>query len=86
MVQMWVMFDFKTTQADEYGRRYLSDKAHHEYDCKDERSRTLYFTLHSRNMERGNVAYLGDGIRNNWTPVFSDSISERNWKIACGKQ
>ena len=86
MVQMWVMFDFKTVQVDEYGRQYLSDKAQHQYDCKDERSRTLYFTLHSGNMGHGNVVYLGDGIRNNWIPISSDSISEGNWKIACGKQ
>jgi len=85
MVKMWVMFDFKTTQ-EQAGRRYLSQKEESEYDCKDARYRTIYFSWHSGNMGSGNTVYSDNRIPENWRPVAPVSVVEDNWKAACGKQ
>ena len=86
IVKMWHMADYKIVQVSSYGNRFLALKAQWEYDCKDERIRTLYFTLHSGNMGNGNTVYSDDGTPPNWAPVSPDSNSENLWKIACGKQ
>jgi len=55
-VQMLDLLDFKTAQVTE-GYRYMSSKTLSEYDCKEERTRILYFTLHSENMGRGEAVF-----------------------------
>ena len=82
--KMWHLMDFKTSKELQ-GDPYLSSKSQSEYDCKDERERTLYFTQHSGQMSDGNVVYSSSGTPSNWTPVSPGSIGESLWKVACGK-
>lgn len=86
-VKMWDLLDFKSTQDIGRGRyRYLSSKSQDEYDCKDERTRQLYFTMHSGQMGGGEVVFTSDGTPTNWTPVAPGSIFETLWELACGKK
>lgn len=86
MVMMWSLYDFKTTQVGASGERFLSLKTQHEFDCKDERNRMLYFTQHSGQMGDGKVVYTYNGEPpDKWTPVAPGSIAETLWKLACGK-
>jgi hypothetical protein len=54
IVKMWSLFDFVAIQDDGSGP-FLSSKDQSEYDCKEERSRTLYFTNHSGPMGTGKI-------------------------------
>ena len=84
MVRMWDMFDLKT--ARELDKKpYLSMKREVEYDCKEERSRLLFFSGHSKNMADGEVVYSSSDPHD-WEPISSSSGNETLWKFACGKR
>lgn len=83
MVKMWSLLDFKTVQG--VGQiPHLSEKAQEEYDCDEERYRTVYFSDHAENMGAGKVPYIHSDP-DMWRPISPRSISETLWKIACGK-
>jgi len=84
LVKMWILFDFRTTQT-VLGTSYLSDKALDEYDCAEERRRTLAFTNFSGNMGSGRVVHR-DTDEEKWEPVDPESIGLILWKLACGKK
>jgi len=84
LVKMWVLSDLKTVQTDA-GDSYLSSKAQQEYDCKEEKSRTLAFTWLSGQMGNGKVVYANSDPRK-WSPIQPGSVRETQWKIACGKK
>ncbi len=83
-VKMWSLIDFNSVQEDA-GDKFLSSKSQNEYDCKEERIRTLYFSWHSENMGGGDVVYIDRKPDKNWDPVMPESTGENLWKIACGK-
>jgi hypothetical protein len=60
-------------------------KAHVEYDCKEERLRTIYYSDHSGNMARGKSVYSDDDPTK-WSPVPRATVQEDLWEIACGKR
>jgi len=82
----WVLFDYKTVQeSPRSGRRYLSEKAQHEIECRSERDRTIFFTWHAEHMGNGVVVYTGNRPIN-WEPTSSpDSIGNAFWKFVCGR-
>jgi len=41
LAKMWDLLDFKAVQARPYGTPYRSQKTQQEYDCKEERARTI---------------------------------------------
>ena len=86
MVKMWGIYDYKIPQVMSDDKRYLSQRTHNEYDCKDERIRTLYVLRHAGNMGKGSPVYSSDGIPGNWTPAASGTVQKGLLKIACGKQ
>ena len=84
LVQMWEMWDFKTTQVIA-GARVLSVKNHYEYDCKGARRRMLSTAGFSGHM--GNGAVVGSGNRPDpWVPVGSGNYTGELWQVACGKK
>ena len=85
LVKMWDLADFKTVETVP-GYFHLSSKAQSEYDCKEEKSRTLAFTWFSAQMGSGNVVYNTSETSMKWEPIALGSIGETLWKIACGKQ
>jgi len=83
MVKMSDLLDFKTTQVTQ-GYRYMSSLTTSEYDCKETRSRILYFSWHSEQMGEGQIVHM-DLDPGGWGPVPPRSGVERLWKLACGK-
>lgn len=84
-VRMWNLVDYKTARISSNGTRYRSMKAHVEYDCKDERLRTIYYSDHSGNMAGGKSVYSDDDPTK-WSPVPRATVQEDLWEIACGKR
>jgi hypothetical protein len=81
-VSMWILLDRKTA-AVSHGKAYLSEKTQEEFDCKEERNRTLYATRHSGNMGADDVVFK-DGDPGKWMPIPPGSVIEVLWKVACG--
>ncbi len=81
--KMWGLFDYKSAEA--IGKRqYLSIKTQNEYDCKDERLRSIYTTMNAANLGGGEIVYVSDGVPSNWRPIVPGSVGETLWQIACG--
>ena len=83
----WVMFDYKAVQeSPRSGRRYLSEKAQHETECRSERDRAIFFTWHAEQMGNGVVVYTGSKPTN-WEPTNSPgSLGNAFWKFVCTNQ
>jgi hypothetical protein len=81
MVKLWGLNDNKSADTLE-GKRYMSYRWHNEYNCADQRSRSLYHSAHAGSMGRGEVIFLGAGDHQ-WTPVAPGSVGARILKIAC---
>lgn len=81
---VWVLFDYKTVQeSPRSGRRYLSEKAQRELDCKLEKDRVLFFTWHADQMGNGVVVYTGRKPTD-WEPTSSPgSYGNAFWRFAC---
>ena len=61
--------DFKIVQASDKGEPFLSQKMQSEYDCKEKRTRLLYFAWCSGNMGGGEMVVSGSGP-SEWEPVL----------------
>lgn len=84
MVKMWHLIDYTEARGIAGLKPYLSAKAQDEYDCKQERTRTLSISLHSGNMGEDEV--LGTSTDpGKWRPVSPDTLVETLWEFACGK-
>ncbi len=81
-VKMWELQDYLTART---GENYLSVKIQNEYDCKNERTRLLFLSLHSAHMGGGDIVEMNNSP-GEWMPVPPASIIEALWKIACGKK
>src|ERR1700694_761304 len=57
IVKMWDLRDFKTVQARPYGMPYLSQKMRREYDCTEQRARTIELLHYSENMGQGDITH-----------------------------
>jgi hypothetical protein len=84
-VKLWVLFDLKTAVASAGIGPFMSSKAQYEYDCKEERMRGLYYTIHAESMAGGEVVGKTYGPTD-WLPAARDSVNETLWKMACGKR
>jgi hypothetical protein len=84
VVKWWELMDHKTVQTGA-GESFLSVMAQNEYDCAEERHRTLAVTYFSGNMGSGNVVY-SDSDEQSWEPVQPQSVGQTMWELACAKQ
>lgn len=84
LVKMWSLVDYKTVKT-VVGQSNLSYKAQEEYDCKEEKSRTLAITWFTGQMGRGTVNHT-DNRTGEWSPIAPESNGEVMWKITCGKK
>lgn len=83
LVKMWLLYDYKTAQIDKHQVPYMSKRIQQQYDCQEERARTLTQTLFDGNMASGNVVSL-DSTETRWRPVAPDTIGKYLWRLACG--
>ena len=84
IVKWWELWDLKTMDTRE-GFSYLSAKKQVEYDCVEERSRTLAITYFSGHMGRGE-AVENSSNGDKWSPVVPESIGQTLWNAACLKK
>ena len=84
MVKMWDLFDYKTAQTTETGKRFVSSKRHIEYDCKQMRARPFAVSSHTESMGQGQLVEARD-LSPKWNAVATGSADELLWKFACGK-
>jgi len=84
LVKMWVLTDFTTAVTVE-GSGILSVKTQEEYDCQEERKRTLASTFFSGHMGSRTVNY-SNVDEGKWAPVAPDSVTQGLWKLACAKK
>jgi hypothetical protein len=84
LAKMWQLYDYKTVQT-VAGDSLLSMKRFNEYDCTEERTRTLGYTWFSGNMGSGAVVYSTTEVQQ-WEPVVPRTINRTLWKVACNKK
>ncbi|OGS96966.1 MAG: hypothetical protein A3H31_10940 [Gallionellales bacterium RIFCSPLOWO2_02_FULL_57_47] len=85
-VKMWHLIDLKTAESKIRGvSPFMSSRAQHEYDCKEEQSRVLFVSFHSKNMAEGITVSRNSYPESNWSPVPPGTTTEALWKIACEK-
>jgi hypothetical protein len=80
-VKMWSLSNLKNPQL-LGGKPYLSSKEQVEYDCGEERARSLATSFHSDHMGEGSLVY-SDSVPGKWEPVFPDSLGEALYSVAC---
>ena len=92
LVKMWDLKDNKTVEKSaaagggfSFSSLPPSEKAQQEYDCKEEKSRTLAFTWFGGQMGSGKVVFT-DSDPGKWRPIEPGTIGATVWKIACGKK
>ncbi|MBE0626938.1 MAG: hypothetical protein IH606_19225 [Burkholderiales bacterium] len=82
--RMWHLIDYTRAKEIAGMKPYRSTKIHDEYDCANDRKRTLSISLHSANMGEGGV--LGTVTApGEWRQVLPDTLVETLRAFACGK-
>ena len=79
MRRVWVLQDLR--KPDKVGGE-MSVRARMEYDCKNERIRTLGLSTHSEPMTGGTVLELG-GEKQNWRAIAPETVTETIFNIVC---
>lgn len=81
VVTMSVLHDYQTPEQLSSGS-FLSFTAQQQYDCGEQRSRTLRAVVFTEHMGHGTVLYSGTGD-DTWQPVTPMSINHALWQAAC---
>jgi len=82
IVKMWYLVDFRNVQVDSNTKQFLSSKDLSEYDCQQERARTVYYNNYSEKMGGGKITFtLKDPLQ--WRPATSGTVASALLKIAC---
>jgi hypothetical protein len=84
LVTMWILYDFRSMRT-AAGKSYLSAKTQTEYDCTQKRHRTLVDMGFSSIMGLGAVVY-NESFQREWASITPESLGQKLWKFACGKQ
>ena len=84
-VKMWVMKDSKTT-AKFNGVKFRSILGLSEYNCANEKLRTIQLTAYSGSMGKGQPVWVEDGGSNGWEVIAPGTSGNVMWKIACGEK
>lgn len=81
-VKMWDLRDYKEIVDLKNLESYWSIKNQTEYDCKQEKYRSLHFSLYGGKMGSEQVIYASNSIED-WSPIPPKSLVESSWKAAC---
>lgn len=80
MRRVWEIQDLRKPDKVSGG---MSRRMRFEYDCKNERSRFLALSTHSKPMAGGTVLILGDEENQNWRATAPGSISGTMLNLVC---
>lgn len=84
MAKMWELIDLREAEL-VLGKAYLSIRSQQEYDCSDERVRTITSTSFSGHMADGKTIFY-DPTEGPFRPVEPGrAVNRVLWKYACGK-
>jgi len=83
-VEMWELYDYKK-RGTTGGISFLSFKKLNEYNCGEERIRTLAVMYHSGNIGNGMVVST-NSEKGKWKRAPAGSVGEALWKFACGNK
>ncbi|MGZ8983615.1 MAG: surface-adhesin E family protein [Methylotenera sp.] len=81
IVKMWTLSDKNENSND---GKWQSYKSLGEYDCKEEKTRSISKSSFSKNMGGGEVLYTS--LIGKWSPIPPNSIGAGLWKVACGTE
>ena len=82
---MSVMNDYKYAKS-LVDVRYSSMSSQDEYDCDQERTRTVSATFYSGKMASGKVVYSYNDTSSDWFPVAQNSLGSLMLNVACASQ
>jgi len=82
-VKMLSLVDFEIIEKDEVD--LYSSRAQNEYDCKERKTRQLFYSLYSDSMGKGKMEHA-NSEHLNWMLIRTGSMEEAMWKVACGKK
>ncbi|MFZ5522788.1 MAG: surface-adhesin E family protein [Pseudomonadota bacterium] len=80
---MWWLIDFKTSASGD-SEPHMSMKTLSEFDCKEERLRTLSSSWHSEHMAEGKVVSSNSDI-DIWVSGGTSPVNKVLWEFACRK-
>lgn len=84
-VKMWDLADHMPIKVMHDGKQYKSTKTQVEYDCKEKRSRVLYFAHYSGHMGEGEAVYF-DLEPSDWSHPSPGRNDEMLLRFACKKR
>lgn len=82
MVRVWTYTDYAQVQVAGGVLQFMSIRAQHEYDCRQQVWRTLQLTAHSRNRLEGRVVHQ-ESEPGSWAPVVPDTAGDVRFKLLC---
>ena len=83
LVKIWVLYDFPELQKMTKRRSYSSVRAREQFDCKEERMRTLAWSYFKGNMAQQEVVLSESNELGEWQPITPSSIDESLWEWVC---
>lgn len=84
IVKMWSLYDM-LPGATPFGPNVRSVTLLREFDCKEERSRSLSFSSYGGQMAHGKVSLTSDDV-GKWKPVAPRTANNVYLKFACSKK
>ena len=85
LVKMRQLLNFDTAITQDDGKTYRSIVGQYEYDCAEERWRSLALTSFSGPMGEGKMVWDSpDALK--WEPIPPRSLAQRVWVFLCGNQ
>jgi len=82
LVKIWELLDLKSAIRLAKGKPHRSIKRRSEYDCRQNRWRTLYLSFYSGNMASGELVYRSSEP-DHWHPVLVGSVGDTLRLSAC---
>ncbi len=82
LVRVWTFTDYAQVQVAGGVLQFMSIRAQHEYDCRQQVWRTLQLTAHSRNRLQGRVVHQ-ESEPGSWAPVVPDTAGDVRFKLLC---
>lgn len=84
-VKMWELYDYKTALNTASGPS-SSNRQQSEYDCPEERTRTLAAQTYSGNMLSGKFLKNYTFDEDQWQPIPPGTLGQALWQFACSKK
>jgi len=83
--KMWHLFDYKALRSSNCHIDYISSIMRYEYDCKQQRFRSIYLSAHSEHMGKGLSSVVqANPYPDKWEPVVPGSFGQKLFNMACG--